>query len=237
MSYIGYNKRSGGSAKLRMEVVDGVIEEVDLKDVVFSNGSFQFPSYEQGGLPVDYNFIFGGLNFQSAEDAQEQLRDKAYLFKNVVCNAIKTLENGMQSLSLHYLRNNVLQSNDMFNHFFDNSLTHFYDVKGFFKNLQGRSVVTINTLKVLSLPGITAMPDLSFISEGGAHLAMPSLEHLHMPALASIGPTELEDGYLRYAPNYLAITVSKALETSNNGGIEGDLQYLIDNKFANVIFV
>ena len=237
MSYIGYNKRSGGSAKLRMEVVDGVIEEVDLKDVVFSNGSFQVPSYEQGGLPVDYNFIFGGLNFESAEDAQSQLRDKDYLWKNVVCNAMKNLENGMQSLSLHYLRDNTLRNPDMYNNFFDNSLTHFYDVKGFFKNIQGNRVVTTNTLKVLSLPGITSLPDLSLISESGGHLTMPSLEHLHMPSLASIGPTELEDGYLQYAPNYLAVTVSKVLETSNNGGIEGDLQYLIDNKFANVIFV
>ena len=237
MSYIGYNKRSGGSAKLRMEVVDGVIEEVDLKDVVFSNGSFQIPDYEQDGLPVNYNFIFGGLNWSSPEECQQSLRDEIpSLFSNVECNALKNLNDGNQQVSLHFISRNELRAGDFYNNY-RNILTSFYDLKGYFKNIVGNNVFNGLALKVISLPAITALPDLSLISYSGAHVGMPNLEHFNAPLLASIGPTDLDDDYLKYAPNYIALTVSKTLETSNNGGIEGDLQWLIDNKFANITFV
>ncbi len=240
MSYLGYNKRSGGSAKLKMEVAQGVVQEVDLKDVVFKNGGFEFPEYEQGGAPVNFNFIIGGWDWQTPQEAQDYLNNfnnaPNHFFKDVVCNALDTTQEGLKRLSLYNFTRNYLSTNDLYRTFHGDRLTHFYDVKGYIKALTSTSNISGNNVKVLSFPGVENFNAPALLSQ--SYATMPALEHLHMPNLKTIGPDELDNtDYLNHAPENMAFTVSQYMQSSNNGALEGDLQWLIDNKFTNVIFV
>lgn len=130
-------------------------------------------------------------------------------------------------------------------------LTHYIDKEGKCKKYNYNSIIyAVNrtTLKTVELPKLEKIPPVQ--TNWQFAQTFPVFERFYVPKVVEWGntvllesrPTDLDAGVVRTtslpfsAPN-LEITTSILNQTSNSGGVEGDLAWMIANAGVTVNFV
>ena len=197
-----------------------------------STTEFSAPTFEEGGYPINYNFIVAGLNLSSTAEAQELLRRQGTWYKvgsagdtDAKVNAIADLGNGYQELSTidfetwgSYIWSAV-------------PFTAVIDRKGLIKDHTGYPFHTPKELQFLEMAGWT---DLRRHTYNG----FTGLKKATFAGLKTMGADPaVNNGAFTGYPNFVNIEIPRIFETMNAGAPHASVQYAIDTLNAVITYL
>lgn len=196
-----------------------------------STGEFVAPTFESGGYPIAYNIMVRNMNL-TLDSAKATFTGYQKLGDD--CNSVSDIGNGYQKLSLINPKPQFV--GDIRN---NQNITEFYDLTGFIKSTGSYTLDGLPNLTIVDLPGLTSWSQHTIYQGAPSKLKLLKLHSLPFfgSSAETVDALQIGGGFNK-VPVGVQFEVPRSMQTVNAGGLDADLQHIIDNnKTPNIVFI